>query len=511
MNNLLRTAIVTSLVLGLSSCATTQNVNAVNARAQEAVLERTEAARKPVMSNSTFVVNDGFYAASSPIETPRHEVRPRLPDAFARDASLQRYGTTMSDMASHVSRISGYRVLLAPELSEGGMIQEIDYKGNLEGLLDYMAGSLNLAWKWDGSRIEIYRYETKMFSLKALAGNSDMTAKLDTTSTSASASSSGGGSTGGTEGSSGQTTSVQSNFDVWEDVAASLKSVLSTGGSLNIAPSLGVVTVRDTPDVLKQVEGQIREFNRLYSRQVLINVEVYAVERNASESVGFDWTLAWENVSRQIGLDFNSGGSGLGSSASTPSFSGVINNGPFSGSGLMVQALSSIGRTTLLTSGTVSALNGQSTPLNISREQAYLQSYSTSISGGVGNNLGTTTLTPGVVVDGFSMNVTPRLLDDNRVLLRFSVDLSSTDSIDTFETPDGNSAIQLPNRSVRNFLQHVSMKSGQTFVLTGMQQTQATAGQSGPFSPKAWVFGGNKTSGALTRTIVIVATPYVTQ
>lgn len=493
----------------LSGCATTRDVNALNRSAGDSVYARAEAARQPQLTSSTFVVNKGFYASQKPIDIPAPNMRVRLPEHFNKDASLHRYSVGLSDVSSHITRVTGYRVALAPELSGASIsaIPEIEYKGNVEGLLDYLAGSLNLSWKWDGQKIELYRHETKMFRLNALAGRTDVSSKLDTTSSS---SSGGGSSGGGNTGDSGQTTSIESQFDIWKDVEATVKSMLSTTGSLNIAPSAGIMTVRDTPDVLRQVDAQVREFNRLYSRQVMLNVEVYAVERNAADSVGLDWSMAWSQAAGKYGINFNTVGVGTNNNAPTPTLSGVVNSGPFTGSGLIVQALSSLGKTTLLTSGSVSTLNGQAVPLNIAREQAYLQSYSTSLTSGT-TGTATTTLTPGVVTDGFAMNVTPRLLEDNRVMLRFSIDLSTTDGIDTFETPDGNSAIQLPRRSVRNFLQNVSMKSGQTLVLTGLQQTQAGTSESGPLSPKAWMFGGRKQANATTRTIVIIATPYVTQ
>ena len=500
----LTSALTLASGLTLTGCATTKQVEAVNTHAAQSVLGRAEASRVPYISNTTFQVNNGFYAAQSPLDIPAPNLRERLPQTFKKDASLQRMSTTLNDVSAHISRISGYRVGLAPELmtAEGG-IPEVMYKGDLEGLLDYLAGSFNLSWRWDGQKIEIFRYESKMFRVNALAGKTDTTAKLDTMSQSSAT----GGTTGGTTGSSGQTTNITSNFDVWDDISSSVKSSLSSGGSMTVASSTGIITVRDTPTVLRQVEAQIREFNRLYSRQVLINVEVYAVERNASDSASLNWTLAWSQAASKYGINL---GSGSQSSGEGPSLSGVVNSGPFSGSRLVIQALSSLGRTTLLTSGSVSTLNGQAVPLNIAREVAYLQSSSTQLTGGSLGGQATTTLTPGVVTDGFAMNVTPRLLDDNRVMLRFSVDLASIDAIETFESPDGSQAIQLPQRSVRNFLQNVSLKSGQTLVLTGLQQAQTHASKQGPLSPSAWLFGGKQSADNLSRTIVIVATPYVT-
>ena len=497
-----------------SGCATSQNVRQINENASQTVNQRVEAARQTTVPSSTFVVNNGFYAARAPIQAPEFNRQVRLPSEFQKDASLSRLTpTSLTEISSHITRMSGYRVVISPDVASeaSSTLPEVLFKGNLSGLLDYISGSINVSWRWTGDRIEIYRFETKMFRINALAGTTDVSTTLDTTSTSSmSKSSVGGAGNAGNEGESGQKTQIDSQFNIWEDITAAVKGVLSSGGTMTVAPSAGLITVRDTPLNLAQVEAQVREFNRVYSRQVMMNVEVYAVERSESDTKATDWTVAWTEAAQKFGLGFSSGGAGNTANAAAPSFSGVINSGPFSGSGAMFQALNSLGRATLVTSGTISSLNGQSVPLNVSREQAYLQSYSTTLtSGDAGNS--TTTLTPGVVTDGFSMHFTPRILEDNKVMMRYSVDLSSTDAIVTFEAPDGNSAIQLPRRSVRNFMQNVSMRSGQTLVLTGFQQSNANADSSGPFSSKAWMFGGAKKMESLSRTIVIVVTPQVVE
>jgi len=252
----------------------------------------------------------------------------------------------------------------------------------------------------------------------------------------------------------------------------------------------------------------VTEYNRIYSKQVLLNVEVYSVERQKGDNYSLNWNALWASAGSALGFNFNSAQGGIGG----PAFTIDVNdpNSPFAGSSVVGQALSTMGNTSLLTSSTAITLNGQTVPLNVSREQAYLQSTSSSISGS-DSSLASTTLTPGVATEGLAMNFTPRILDNNQVLVRYSIDLSVIEAIETFSSPNGQSAIQLPRRSVRNFLQNVSIPSGQSLVLTGFQQTQGTRDGEGPFSPKAWMLGGNKKANSTSRTIVIVITPYVTQ
>ena len=504
--------LATAIMMTLSGCATSREVDRTQRHAKEVVAERMDAARTVQRSSSSFVVDNSFHAARRPLESDGTIRRTPLPATFQKAADLNRLQpVTVGELASHITKVSGYRVVISPDVVGDGnsTLPEIMYSGSLAGLLDNTMGSMNLSWRWNNDRIEIFRYETRTFKISGLAGTTDVNTTLDTTSTSTVANSGqGGAGQVGNEGNSGQRTTIASNFDLWTDVTNVIKGILSDKGTLTPAASAGTLTVRDTPMVLSQVEAQVREFNRIYGRQVKLNVEVYAVENSASDNYGTDFQLAWAAAANKYNLSYTN--NGTGSTGSGPGLSAVINNGPFAGSRAVIQALSSIGNTTLLTSGSVSSLNGQSVPLNISTEQAYLQSYSTTLSSGTAGN-STTTLTPGVVTGGFSMHFTPHVLEDSKVMLRYSIDLSSVDRIETFESPNGNSAIQLPTRSVRNFMQNVSVKSGQTLVLTGFEQTSDVANNSGPISARAWFAGGKKTATKGTKTIVIIVTPYIVE
>jgi len=178
---------------------------------------------------------------------------------------------------------------------------------------------------------------------------------------------------------------------------------------------------------------------------------------------------------------------------------------PWNGSSAVVQALSSIGRTSLVSSSSLVTINNFTVPMNVITEKAYLASVSTTVTGSSGT--AQTSLTPGLVTSGVMMNLTPRLLEGDRMLLQFSLDLSNLVSIDTFTT--NGASIQIPTRSVRNFLQRVTMRSGQTLVLSGFQETQSKNNTAGIGSSDFWGLGGSKAVTSANTTLVIVITPYV--
>ena len=98
------------------------------------------------------------------------------------------------------------------------------------------------------------------------------------------------------------------------------------------------------------------------------------------------------------------------------------------------------------------------------RRDAYLASSERSQ-----NDYGdTTSLVPGEVTTGFAMTVIPHIMDGRRVVLQYTVNLSSLDDLSEFRS--GDSTIQLPKVSTRSFAQRMSLRMGQTLVLAGFEQ-----------------------------------------
>lgn len=548
------------LIVALSGCAASKAVRQAEGAGSNLANQHFDVARKPQKESRSFVVEDTFYAARKPISVTPVNPSVSLPDAFRKSANMDvQSPIALTEIGSRITKITGYPVVVDQDVVSGGsktraaapvaatpplalpgagplpdassppgalpplptsvelssapsdtVLSEVVYRGDLTGLLNEVTGRLNLSWRWTGSRIEIFRYSTQTFRLDAMAGKATSSSKLNTTSSTSSGSGGGsGGSSGnsGNQGSSGSDISISNDLEIWKDVEDNLKQVLSSGGKLSVNTSAGLITVIDTPAVQRQVEALVTEYNRIYSKQVMLNVEVYSVERQKGDNYSLNWDALWSRASSSLGFTFNSAQGGIGGPAFTIDVGG---DGPFSGSSVVGQALSTMGNTSLLTSSTAITLNGQTVPLNVSREVAYVQSTSSSISGS-DSSLASTTITPGVATEGLAMNFTPRILDNNQVLVRYSIDLSVIEAIEDFSSPNGESAVQLPRRSVRNFLQNVSIPSGQSLVLTGFQQTQATRDGQGPFSASAWWAGGNKRANSTSRTIVIVLTPYVSQ
>ena len=251
-------------------------------------------------------------------------------------------------------------------------------------------------------------------------------------------------------------------FDVWEDTLRNVKSMLSPEGRAEGNQGAGTITVRDHPGNLRQIGRYIDCVNERCSLQVALKVNVYSLEVTDERTKGLDLLailpklhLAGTAVALQGGTAVQTA---LGSAQAT------ILNGTFKGSQAFLQALKTIGRARQITSAGIVALNNQPAPVEAIKRIAYLAGTSVDVT----ENGSETGLTPGEVTTGFSMTITPHILDRKKVVLQYNVHLATLDALESFET--NNVTIQLPRVSSRAFSQKASMLMGQTLLVSGFQQ-----------------------------------------
>jgi type IVB pilus formation R64 PilN family outer membrane protein len=109
-------------------------------------------------------------------------------------------------------------------------------------------------------------------------------------------------------------------------------------------------------------------------------------------------------------------------------------------------------------------MSNQPVPVQATRRDAYLARSERTTS----EYSDTTSLIPGEITTGFAMTVIPHILEGRRVVLQYTVNLSSLDELTNFTS--GDSTIQLPKVSSRSFAQRMTLKIGQTLVLAGFEQ-----------------------------------------
>ncbi|KWI06413.1 PilN family type IVB pilus formation outer membrane protein [Burkholderia ubonensis] len=392
--------------------------------------------------------------------------------------------------------------------------------GTLRGLLDAACARFGVFWKYEQGTIRFFFTDTRTFQVNAIPGDSSLNASVvsgatsDGTSGGAQSGGAGGGGSGANSGSTGLTanntanTAVNSQLSVFNGLQSAIQSMLSRYGSSVSSPATGSISVTDTPDVLERVAAFMTQQNRSLSRQVLLNVTVLSVSLNAGDAYGIDWSLVYKTMSASFGVTNPFTPVALTSPADL-SATVLSPTSRFNGTKLLIRALSQQGTVRRKTSASVTTLNNQPVPVQVAKQTGYLASVSTTNTANVGSS---TALTPGTVTTGFNMTLLPHVLDDGTVMLQFSTNISSLLQLKdvTSSEAKGATKIQTPDVDMRNFLQRVAMKSGETLVISGYEGTNDSLDERGVGTPKMIALGGGYEAQRTREVIVILITP-VTQ
>ena len=442
-----------------------------------------------------------------------------LPRSFSNPLQLMvNPRASLRDITLTITRASGINFSftsdIAAEVMAPSTLNGFRHEGTLKGLLDQLAAQNNVSWKYRDGTVEFYRYETRIFEIAALPGTSSFSAKISNLNSTGGASA--GGGTSSSQSTTGHSTSVDSKFDLWAGIKSDIKQMLTAKGTYSVIDTLSSVTVTDTPQAIGVVENYVKAINEKRSKQILVSIQVYSVQAKTDDSIGINWDAVYNQISSKFKLSYvtNSPVSTAASSSNLGNLTAIIDpygQSPWATSQAIFQALSTQGTTSLTTETSVVALSGTSVPVNVVKELTYLASVSTNA---VVNSGTSTTLTPGTVTSGVSIDTLPLIVGKDEILLQEAIDLSTVDSIDNVSSGSGDNkqTIQTPQRSARSIVGNVRLKSGQTLVMTGFQMINSGYSQSGIGSSKdffGYVAGGGRYSNQQRVTLVVLVTPVI--
>ncbi len=431
-----------------------------------------------------------------------------LPIRIASDVTLPPTATPAPAPRPGVNVRAVQPPTVANDTNDGDQIN-LNYEGPMSGLLDQVASHFGVNWRYDGSAITFSKYETRIFLVEALPGKGKYSDKVSGDS--------GGGGGGGSSGSSGgggggtsslsQEAELQADLDIWAEIGNTINAMLAGTGAAVIAPSMGTITVSTTSDIMKRIARYIGEQNNRLTRQIAINVSVYTADIENEDDFNNQFAAALKTIKpfSFTGVIAPSFSTGTATDFSKMTV-GIINNDNLSASSVLT-ALSKVTNNVRVAQFPMTTLNNVPITRRVGRDVAFLASAATTTTGTSGAT--TTTLTPGTVREGFSLQLTPRLLADGRMLLQYSLNLTDLVSITTFASGTGASAtsVQLPVTASRVFVQQSLLRSGSTLVLSGYSQDQTNQNATGTLNPYNFLLGGGIGNNKKKTLLLVTITP----
>ncbi len=402
-------------------------------------------------------------------------------------------------------------------------------------------------YKVDGTRIYIMplTLQTRMCQVNYLTGMRSGTSTLRVTSGSVSDSS-----TGSTTGSSGTTTTgntgahsvdstkltMTSSADFWSELSASLQAIVGKddGRSVVISPMSGVIVVRAMPDELKNVTAYLRASQISIERQVILEAKIVEVQLSDSFQSGVNWGAFMNRPNSHASVGTLMPGATLatsgsitnGNATSIPGSTLALASatGQASGSlfGLAFQTsnfaalltfLESQGNVHVLSSPRIATLNNQKAVLKVGTDEFFVTNVSNTTTTGTA-----TTSTPSVTLQpffsGISLDVTPRIDQNNEIILHIHPAVSQVSTVNKvvdLGTSNGSSnSLNLPlaSSSISETDSIVRARDGQIVAIGGLMRQETNDERSGlPGLPKS-IFGQTSRTNE-KRELVILLKPTV--
>lgn len=508
------------------SCAATKAAQESMQQTDDAINtanKKLDSTQSTANNNFNYEV-DSIYVSSNSVQRKETE---RLPPKFSDNIQIDGGYSGMRQIADTLQRLTGYPVLLDVDNRDGIYVRLTQNSGTLTDLLNNLCAQTDTSWSFIQGKLIISDLETQTFFIKALPG--DVTVQNQVNSNSginsqsggtSSAGDGGGGSSTGQSQSSNDMNTVQNvqfnvNHSIWNNLSDTLKSMLSKKGTMNVSPSTSSITITDKPSNILKVSQYIKKQNDMLKQQVQVDVQVLTVETDSSDNYMINWNLILKGSDASFNMNGMAGGgsgstSGTGlvpvftPTATTQSFTVTANSGSLSGSQLMMNALSTRTKSSLVTSAAATTLNNQPVPIQIIEQQGYVSNVSTTQVAQAGTQQSITT---GQLSYGFTLNVLPTIEANGLVNLQLSLNLSSLKSLKNFAVT--GAMVQLPDMIQRNAMQKVTMRSGDTYVTTGFDSDFNTITNAGVGSPSFWLLGGGVAAQNVRQKVVILVTPRI--
>ena len=525
ITNLQKTILSTLAMVFIVSCSISTNMDSSLKREIEAVTKLKEIAKTPTKTSNSDLIkvkNDIWLGDTSEIE---YEGEP-LPNYLEEKKGVTLISNrpiTLFEIGDMINKVTSISIRYSADLEKDVLKNAnknkpspkqvnadwadpskmlLSYQGPLSGLLDEVTSRFGLWWKYEKNEIHFYKFITKTFVVYSLPTKPSMNVNV-------------GGSASGSGGSASISMTTSAQIELWGTIEKTIKSMVGKDSKISMAPSDGTISLTATPIDIRKVAKYINEQNRRLSRQVAVSVKVLQVSISDKDNYGLNITAGFddkaasavEGAVAQVAESFTQISSSNATDGAALGLS--LLSGNWSADAAL-KAISEQNTTSLVTSGTVTTMNNKPAPIQVMRTQNYISEITKTNSGSDGDSSDISVTTEEIEV-GFTMDVLPRILDHGRMLIMFNMTLSDLVALEkvSFGKKEDDQYIQNPIIESRGFTQEVTMKSGETLVLSGYEKVDSSTKKTGVGSATNSLLGGTADANKSRTMLVILLTPVI--
>lgn len=393
------------------------------------------------------------------------------------------------------------------------------WSGSLEGYLDLVTDQLNLSWEYRDGVVVVERFRTEFFEIAALDSETDYHLGI-TGADQATASSSGSGGGTSSQANASNDVSEHGKSNVVGSILAAILQIIKDvpGSTATRSDGSGRIAVTSTKETLSKVRDFVHAENESLLRQAQVQFDIYSVTRHESDERGIDWNALVSalggaytaSIASPATLASTSTGN-IGFTILSPEASGVDTSVTrhLGGSAAVLKLLSEFGVSTQHREVSLLALNRTWDRKSSLGGRAYV---SATLPGASSiNGIGAPGLVTSTVTTGDRYLAQPFILDNNTVLLKFGIGLSSLVNLANFTSGTGSAqqTVQTPETTAINDQATVALKAGQILVITGLSRSvsgddRRTLTEDAPIG-----LGGSKTQDRMREEFVIFVRPTI--
>lgn len=484
------------------------------------------------LTNIPIRIKADVYSAP-PIQRPAPLDRPPMPQAQPFASSVNSNPTQIPIPGTPVNRPGAAdQTIPAPQLIDGvnqptvneGTVQaaaisvtdlnavDMRWKAkDITSFLNYITDRLGLSWAYRDGVVYIERFVTESFELAVFQSSQSYNMTLNGTS---------GGSAGGgaTSGGSSSAFDVQENgkTDIIKGIVDTVKAMVAPvqGASITVSEGSGNMLVTAPKDILSRVRSLIKSEQESFTRQVLIQVDIYSVSTTENSERGINFSAAFQNLVNTLNLNLTTPSTLVSANAaslgivSTGTPSNTIAGGVLD-SRNVIAALSQKGVSVQHRPISMIAMNRQWARKTSLRSTGFLSETTPAVST-VGGS-GTPGLKTSTVTTGDRFIIQPAILDSGSVILKFGVSL--TDLISLFDVTTGQGAtlqrVQTPEIAGTDDQSSVKLKAGEVMMLTGVSRLRGGNNSRRLVDGAPLITGGSNTANTTREDFIIFVRPVI--
>lgn len=350
------------------------------------------------------------------------------------------------------------------------------WSGSLEGYLNHITDLSNVSWEYRDGVVVIERFRTEFFEIATMDGETSYTMGLNASDQ---------GSTSGGQGQGAGSSANNASADVSERGKASTVATLLAainqiirdvpGSSTVRSDGSGRIAVTTTKETMAKVRDFVRAENEVMLRQAQIQFDIYSVRTSESDERGVDWNLVIRSLSDAIALKVNSpstltgpASGDVGFSVLSPTETSSSRAVRFADTSAILKLLNQHGNASQHRPVSLLTLNRQWARKASLGSQAYVSETTPGAASSLNSTAGAPGLKTSTVTTGDRYLAQPYIMDNNTVVLKFGIGLSSLVGLPSFVS--AGQTIQTPE--VTNIIDQstIALKAGQVLVITGLSR-----------------------------------------